>query len=287
MDKRAKVCLIIGGILLAIAAGGFILGVSQIDDIEDAVPVFVLEDVTNGTLMVNDNDGLGDAGFTFFVKGTFVDENNDDTWDHCQQTSVTVTDKPDIVRADWSKVGHDLEGEFYNEVVGGDSFDGCDAYLDNKEFYHENSSYIKLGRACFACGTGEFSFESNQSVYIVSDDDIEAMGTPIAIAALGFFAGFGSLCCGIIFLLVGIILVFTLKDETVQPMMMNQDGGFVIPQNTGSTAQVTQTAPNDTVVEPYSSPKSSDDTTESMNETVTEPYSFPSTGGAESDTKKV
>ncbi len=274
MDKRAKVCLIIGGILLAIAAGGFTLGVSQFDDIEDAVPIFVLEDVTNGTLMVNDNDGLGDAGFTFYVKGTFVDENNDDTWDHCQQTSVTVTDKPDIVRADWSKVGHDLEGEFYNEVVGGDSFDGCDAYSDNKEFYHENSSYIKLGRACFACGTGEFSFESNQSVYIVSDDDIEAMGTPIALLAFGFIGGFGSLCCGIIFLLVGIILVFTLKDETVQPMLMNQDGGFVIQQNLASTSQITQQS-NQTVVEPYSSPQSSDDTTESMNETAAEPYSFP------------
>ena len=81
--------------------------------------------------------------------------------------------------------------------------------------------------------------------------------------------------------------MFTLKDESVQPMAMNQDGGFVIPQNTGSTSQVTQIAPNDTVVEPYSSPKSSDDTTESMTETVTEPYSFPSTGGAESDAKKV
>ena len=274
MDKRAKVCLIIGGILLAIAAGGFTLGVSQFDDIEDAVPIFVLEDVTNGTLMVNDNDGLGDAGFTFYVKGTFVDENNDDTWDHCQQTSVTVTDKPDIVRADWSKIGHPLEGEFYNEVVGGDSFDGCDAYSDNKEFYHENSSYIKLGRACFACGTGEFSFESNQSVYIVSDDDIEAMGTPIALLAFGFIGGFGSLCCGIIFLLVGIILVFTLKDETVQPMLMNQDGGFVIQQNLASTSQITQQS-NQTVVEPYSSPQSSDDTTESMNETAAEPYSFP------------
>ena len=274
MDKRAKVCLIIGGILLAIAAGGFTLGVSQFDDIEDAVPIFVLEDVTNGTLMVNDNDGLGDAGFTFFVKGTFVDENNDDTWDHCQQTSVTVTDKPDIVRADWSKIGHPLEGEFYNEVVGGDSFDGCDAYPGNKEFYHENSSYIKLGRACFACGTGEFSFESNQSVYIVSDDDIEAMGTPIALLAFGFIGGFGSLCCGIIFLLVGIILVFTLKDETVQPMLMNQDGGFVIQQNLASTSQITQQS-NQTVVEPYSSPQSSDDTTESMNETAAEPYSFP------------
>ena len=48
-------------------------------------------------------------------------------------------------------------------------------------------------------------------------------------------------------------------------MMMNQDGQFVIQQNTSSTGQVTQTAPNDTVVEPYS---------------------FPSTGGTELETKE-
>jgi hypothetical protein len=47
-------------------------------------------------------------------------------------------------------------------------------------------------------------------------------------------------------------------------MMMNQDGQFVIQQNTSSTGQVTQTAPNDTVLEPYS---------------------FPSTDGQESESK--
>jgi hypothetical protein len=266
MDMRAKVCLIIGGVLLVIATGGFVLGVSQIDDIEDAVPVFVLEDVTNGTLMVNDDDGQGDLGFTFFVKGTFVDANSDEIWDHCQQISVTVTDKPDLVRAEWSKMGHDYEGGFYNEVVASDNHDGCDAYSENKEFYHDNSSYIKLGRACFGCGMGEFSFESNQSVYVVSDDDIEAIGTPIAIAALGFLTGFGTLCCGILLILVGIILMFTLKDEAVQPMMMNQDGQFVIQQNTASTTQVTQVVTDETVIEPYSFPSTGDGETESKEE---------------------
>ena len=102
MDTRAKVCLIIGGILLLVGIGGFALGISQVDDIEEGVPVFALEDVTNGTLMVNDEDGQGAFGFTFYVEGSFVDANDDGTWDHCEQTSVTVTDKPDIVRSEWS-----------------------------------------------------------------------------------------------------------------------------------------------------------------------------------------
>ena len=250
MDTRAKVCLILGVVLLLVGIGGFALGISQVDDIEEGIPGFALEDVTNGTLMVNDEDGQGGIGFTFYVEGSFVDANDDGTWDHCEQTSVTVTDKPDIVRSEWSSDGHFLEGDFYNEVV---SFDGCDSNPDNKEFYYENTSFIKLGRACYACGTGTFSFESNQSVYVVNDDDWD-IGDEVGIAILGFLGGFGSLCCGGILLIVGIILALTLKDESVQPMMMNQDGRFIIEQNTSSTTQVTQTTANDTVLEPYSFP---------------------------------
>jgi hypothetical protein len=48
-------------------------------------------------------------------------------------------------------------------------------------------------------------------------------------------------------------------------MMMNQDGQFVIQQKTSSTSQITQKAPSDTILEPYS---------------------FPSTGGTELETKE-
>jgi hypothetical protein len=47
-------------------------------------------------------------------------------------------------------------------------------------------------------------------------------------------------------------------------MMMNQDGQFVIEQNTSSTNQVTQTR---------------------TDETILEPYSFPSTDGVNNETK--
>tara|TARA_B100001142_G_scaffold278674_1_gene288911 strand:- start:202 stop:1008 length:807 start_codon:yes stop_codon:yes gene_type:complete len=267
MDTRAKVCLIIGGILLLVGIGGFALGVSQFDDIEDAQPDFVLEEVTNGTLIIEDEDGQGDVGFVFFVKGEFVNEFNatDNKWDHCETTNVTVIEKPDLVRAEWSSEGYSLEGDFYYEV---EPYLGCwsgDEETTNQVFYHENDSFIKLGRACYGCGAGVFTFESNQPVFVLNEDDWSEAGTPIAILVLGFISGFGSLCCGIIFLIVGTILVFTLKDEDVQPMMMNQDGQFVIQQSTSSTSQVTQSTPSDTVVEPYS---------------------FPSTGGTELETKE-
>ena len=260
MDKRAKVCLIIGAILLLVGVGGFALGIAYADDIEDGQPTFVLEDVTNGTLSVLDDDGQGDLGFTFFVKAEFIDANEDGTWDHCDSTSVNITLKPGIVKSDWSKSGHDLDGDFYYEIEA--EGEGCSTNREmNKHYYFENDSYIKLGRACYACGVGEFSFESNQSVYVVNDDDWN-LGPTIGIVILGFIGGIGSLCCGIVLLLVGIILIFTLKDEDVQPMMMNQDGQFVIQQNTSSTSQVTKIATSETVLEPYSFPSTGSEETE-------------------------
>ena len=262
MDIRAKVCLIIGVVLLLVGVGGFVLGMANIDEVEDGQPTFVLEDVTNGTLSVLDEDGQGDFGFTFFVKAEFVDANEDGTWDHCDTTSVNITQKPGLVESDWSKSGHDHDGDFYYEIAS--EGDGCSTNREmNKEYYFENDSYIKLGRACYACGAGEFSFESNQSVYVVNDDDWN-FGPAIGFVVFGFIGGIGSLCCGIVFLLVGIILVFTLKDEAVQPMVMNQDGQFILQQNTSSTSQVTQIA---------------------TTETVLESYSFPSTGGEETELK--
>ena len=263
MDKRAKVCMIIGVVLLLIGAGGFALGIAKVDDIEDGRPTFALEDVTNGTLTVLDQDGQGDLGFTFYVKGEFVDENGDGIWDHCDSTSVNVIQKPSIVQAEWSNLGPDNEGEFYYEIHN--EGEECQTNRDtNKHFYFDNDSYIKLGRACYACGAGEFSFESNQSVYVINDDDWD-IGPTIAVVIFGFIGGIGSLCCGVVFLLLGIIFIFTLKDDAVPGMVMNQEGQFVLQQTPSSTNQVTQFE---------------------NNETIREPYSFPSTGGINHETKE-
>ena len=112
---------------------------------------------------------------------------------------------------------------------------------------------------------------------------IEEVGKDIGLIILGFLGGSGAVCCGVIVMLVGVILIFTLKDDAVQPMMMNQDGQFVIQQNVDST-QITK-QPDQTIIEPYSPPQTSDDGSEPMNETVNEPYSFPATSSPESELK--
>ena len=69
MDMRAKVCLIIGGVLLVIATGGFVLGVSQIDDIEDVKNLDLCEPIVK--LIVE--WCLDDKGINLLYKNNGVD----------------------------------------------------------------------------------------------------------------------------------------------------------------------------------------------------------------------
>ena len=58
------------------------------ENIEDAgegfenLDEFTLENATSATLSVEDTDGYGDLGFSFWVKGDYADNDGDGTWDH-------------------------------------------------------------------------------------------------------------------------------------------------------------------------------------------------------------
>ena len=86
--------------------------------------------------------------------------------------------------------------------------------------------------------------------------------------AVGFLGGSGALCCGIIVTLVGVILIFTLKDDAPVEMSVSADGTFSMestPDNTigvGISQSVSQITTSSVI-------------TEEM--TRAEPYQFPST----------
>ena len=96
MHTAAKVLLIIGTIATVIGIGGFALGIGQVDDLEDSWNTFEFEDATNGTIMIEDEDGQGDVGLTFWVKGVYEDKDGDNFWDVCQNTKITITESPDV-----------------------------------------------------------------------------------------------------------------------------------------------------------------------------------------------
>ena len=268
MDKRATITILVGLGIFAVGIIGFVIGGFGIAGIEESTE-FTLEEVTNGTIDIVDRDDFGDLGVTFWVQGKYLDEDDNGIWDICETVTITVTETPDV--ADWGA----YDGGFYNEVVfdyDGQETSDCSSDPLNKNLDRSEQGYVKIGRACYGCFAGDFSFESNANVSVTYDDIlIEEVGEDIGLIAVGFLGGSGALCCGIIVMLIGVILIFTLKDDAPVEMSVNADGTFSMastPENTvgiGVSQSVSQITTSPVI-------------TEEM--TRAEPYQFPSTESA-------
>ena len=269
MDKRAKVTIFVGIGIFIVGIIGMIIGAVGVDGIEDSMK-FRLEDVSNGTIEIVDSDGIGDLGVTFWVKGEYTDADENGIWDHCDAIEINVTEHPQI--ADWGT----YDGEFYYDALGGGKEDTptCESDVLNKNVDREG--YLKIGRACNGCFAGTFAFESSENVSVTYDDKlIEELGEDIGLAVLGFVGGSGALCCGVVVIFVGIILIFTLKDDAPVMMSVGSDGSYVM--NT-----TPQGAVGVGISQNISQVTSSSVVTEQM--TKDEPYQFPSTDQTEEPT---
>ena len=275
MDKRALVTILVGLGIFIVGIVGFVIGAVGIDGIEESTE-FTLEEVTNGTISIEDRDGMGELGVTFWVKGKYLDEDGDGIWDVCETVTVTVTETPEI--SDWGA----YDGEFYNEVVF--NYDGletsdCKSDSLNQNLERSGQGYVKIGRACYGCLAGDFSFESNENVSVTYDDVLlEEIGEDIGLIAIGFLGGSGALCCGIIVMLVGVILIFTLKDDAPVAMMVGPDGSYSMASTPPNAVGV---GVNQTIAQVTTSSI----VTEEM--TKAEPYEFPSTNSSPETEEKI
>ena len=204
----------IGAGALALLAGIAMLVMAG-SSFGDAGSVWAAEESTGATLKIVDEDGAGDIGFAFFVKGEYTDDDGDGVWDHCSGVEITVKQKP--ATADWDD---DLEGEFYFQAS--EERKSCDVE-EGKDT--NRPGFVKLGMACLACYEGDFEFESNRPVWVVNVD--EALGDFIEGLIVGLGGG-SCLYCGILFLIVGLIMSLTMKDSkqkdvTFQPVDQTEE----------------------------------------------------------------
>ena len=133
MHTAAKVILVIGTAFTILGIGGFVLGIGGAEDIAESLDTFVIEGQTSGTIEIDDSDGQGEIGLTFWVKGVYEDLNENGEWDVCENTNVEVTEKPRINR-DWENATDD-NGGFYYEVdyEGNNQTSNCDAKMNNTD----------------------------------------------------------------------------------------------------------------------------------------------------------
>ena len=276
MDKRATITILVGLGIFVVGVIGFVIGGFGVASLEESTE-FTLEEVDKGTIYLKDSDGQGELGVTFWVKGKYLDTDDSGIWDVCETVNITVTENPEI--SDWGA----FDGDFYYEVVS--NYDGqetsdCNADMRNKNLERSEEGYVKIGRACFGCFAGDFSFESNVNVSVTYDDVLlEEVGEDIGMIAIGFLGGSGAVCCGVIIMFIGVILIFTLKDDAPVQMMVGADGSYMMasapPNAVGvgvsqNIAQVTASTPIITEAE-----------------TQAEPFEFPATGDAAEATTPV
>ena len=219
MHIAGKIFLGLG--VLMLIGGGIMAGMGG-NAIEDAVEGledlgnFAIENNTSGSLNVDDKDGKGDFGFTFWIKGEYLDEDEDGRWDHCAATNITILSHPEISDDEFfGEDARELNGSFYYEVR--DGYDGCDADEENKDLDRADpEGLIKVGRACFGCYAGPMEFESNTEVWVTNDDYL--IGKLVegffegAGGIMGIMGGIGIICGGACFLLLGGVLAIVLKD---------------------------------------------------------------------------
>ena len=241
MRTAPKVVLFIGAIFLIAGIAMFAVGVGSVKELSESDYPFDIENQTSGTITIVDNDGVGDIGITFWVSGIYDDANENGIWDVCENVQVTITESPDINER-WEGAS---DGSFYPEVVhnySGEKRSDCSTHENNKELSRSDDGFVKIGRACYACYAGDISFESDQPVWVTYDDPIlEEIGEDV----LGIFAGFGlgfvGSCCGIIFLIIGIIMALTMKDDGQEQMMFTPPA-----DNQMLSAQTPAVTPNQT-----------------------------------------
>ena len=81
MRTAPKVLLILGGVFLLVGIIGFGIGINSATGIEEDMNKYEFENAMNGTMTIDDNDGQGDIGVTFWVKGEYIDDDGNGIWD--------------------------------------------------------------------------------------------------------------------------------------------------------------------------------------------------------------
>ncbi len=227
------VFVILGGVLLMVIGGGNIEDAGEtFEDIDE----YKLERVTLGTLTITDSDGFGDLGFTFYIEGEYIDNNNNDIWDHCETTEITITAAP-ATNGDWDE---GKNGDFYFAV----NDPNCEVNDNNKDDSKSTDGLVKVGRACLACYAGNMSFESNTEVWVTYDDEtieevIEGIGEGIFGAAQSF-TGFLGVCCGVLIIIFGLVLGSLVNNEK---QVVVQNNGMPVNNVMYQTNQTMMTQP--------------------------------------------
>ncbi|RZD34060.1 MAG: hypothetical protein CXT75_10550 [Methanobacteriota archaeon] len=231
MNKIVIGTLILGIILL-------IVGLVQIrslgDDFENTLEAGILYQGADGEMELKQNQS--EMGIVVHIKSTYAvkssggfnNNHGNNTWnlteDDCNLVETfTLTHNEDNTQAFYPDC-------YYIEDDGSSAGDGWIAvgWLCMKEYNKDNRTW----REDTVCPDGTYTWNTGGETVMAYDLDLLIQGL---FALLGTLASsVGACCCGVVVLIIGIILAFTLQDNqnqtfdtsTTHPLTNNRDDGF-------------------------------------------------------------
>jgi hypothetical protein len=223
MHSSGKVLLIVGGLILLGGIGMMVGGGAMVtdagDDLGDAPYTYVEESSKSGSLTITDHDGAGEFGFSFWVKGTHVDADNNSMWDDCENVNLTLSNST-------------ADGLFRSDCSYEENYSASE---NRGDIQKEEQGLIWVGQGCaWNCTNGTYFFDSNTAVWVQYDDEI--LGD--VIGDLGQVLGggmlwIGSWCfisCGVFLLILGLILGFSIGSGPNVGQVIVQQPGMVMQQ---------------------------------------------------------
>lgn len=212
--KGPKIPMIIAAVLIAFGLLGFVIGGIAAASVEETLENLSTADYTtdigpSGTLVHDDADGAGEAGWYLLIPGDpKADENNNGIIDACEGIHFSIQDADGD---DASERVADISCEYERKGSGADV-----PYFDIENHIVVavicNTLPDDTGEVRHRCEIGESLTVSNDGGVNMSVVDLDEMYIPYLEEIIGggilsagsFGAGCCSLCGGIVFLIVGL-----------------------------------------------------------------------------------
>jgi len=224
-----KIAMVVIGLGVIITLAGIIILSNLEKNATETAEEGLLYEGADGEMTITGKSNPKEQGFGFYVhiKGTYEgggeggynEERGNNTWDLTEEDC-------DLVRT--FTLTHNEDG---TQVF----IPRCN-YIEDDGGSAEDDDWIAIGTLCTqqmagdrnrtgdGCPDGSYTWDTGGEVVMVYDIDklIEGLIGAV-IAALG---SFGACCCGIIVLIIGIILAFTMADPQDTYMGDNQDSNL-------------------------------------------------------------
>ena len=220
MNTIAKFALTGGIVVLVLASIGIGMGIGELDELSKKTSDYTSDANTEITKNYTDEDGLGSAGWLIMIEGEYVDENDNQRVDSCENMTFSVTDeKGNNVTEESSEFGCQLDDKWSDE------------YFDPVK----DDGWIVAGYVCatisedvdFDCNIGEsYTITSNKSMKLYDWDAMEIAKSEMFVAKV--LPPGGAACGGCCLLIIGGIMALTMG-KPKQPVVYQQnDGVFMV-----------------------------------------------------------